>query len=130
VAPSGKFVPGMLTRTAGLLTAGHDRIATLITLAYAVCCDEIPLKVGPRTPNRVRRRPSGTCWGSAPSSTPTPCSGEEVPAMRERYPELPQLRMDEDANEDLSAYEDGRKSASVAFCPIREHRARIESGVP
>jgi hypothetical protein len=78
-----------------------------------VCCDEIPLKVGSRTPN-----------------TPTPCSGEEVQAMRERYPELHNFGMDEDANEDLSAYEDGRKSASVAFCPIREHRARIESGVP
>ena len=49
-APSVGFVHGMLTRTAGLLAEVHDRIAALIILAYAVCCDETPLKVGPRTP--------------------------------------------------------------------------------
>jgi hypothetical protein len=32
-------------------------------------------------------------------------------------------------NEDLSAREGNRKSASVASCPTREHRARIERGV-
>ena len=41
---------GLLARTAALLAGVHDRIRTLITLAYAVCCDETPLKVGPRTP--------------------------------------------------------------------------------
>ncbi|MGH3800182.1 MAG: IS66 family transposase [Pseudonocardiaceae bacterium] len=55
-APSVGFVHGMLTRTAGLLTAVHDRIATLITLAYAVCCDETPLKVGPRTPKPGKKK--------------------------------------------------------------------------
>lgn len=49
-APSVGFVHAMLARTAGLLAATHDRIRTLITLAYAVCCDETPLKVGPKTP--------------------------------------------------------------------------------
>ena len=49
-APSVGFVHGMLRRTAGLLDGVHQRIRTLITLAYAVCCDETPLRVGPRTP--------------------------------------------------------------------------------
>src|SRR4029453_6194480 len=49
-APSVGFVHGVLARPAGLLAGVHDRIRTLITLAYAVCCDETPLKVGPRTP--------------------------------------------------------------------------------
>jgi transposase len=49
-APSVGFVHGLLARTAGLLVAVHDRIRTLITLAYAVCCDETPLRVGSRTP--------------------------------------------------------------------------------
>jgi hypothetical protein len=49
-APSVGFCHGLLARTAGLLGPVHDRIRTLITLAYAVCCDETPLKVGPRTP--------------------------------------------------------------------------------
>jgi transposase len=44
------FVHGMLARTAGLLGVVHDRIRTLLTLAHAVCCDETPLRVGPRTP--------------------------------------------------------------------------------
>jgi transposase len=49
-APSVGFVHGLLARTAALLASVHDRIRTLVTLAYAVCCDETPLKVGPRTP--------------------------------------------------------------------------------
>ena len=49
-APSVGFVHGLLARTAGLLGAVHDRIRTLITMAYVVCVDETPLKVGPRTP--------------------------------------------------------------------------------
>ena len=73
--PSVGFVHGMLARTAGLLGEVHDRIRTLITLAYAVCCDETPLRVGAAHPRgRARRRPSGTCWWPAPSSTPTTCS--------------------------------------------------------
>ena len=55
-APSVGFVHGMLARTAGLLTAVHDRIATLVTLADAVCCDETPLKVGPRTPKPGKKK--------------------------------------------------------------------------
>jgi hypothetical protein len=49
-APSVGFVHGMLTRAAGLLTGVHQRIRALITLAYAVCCEETPLRVGPRKP--------------------------------------------------------------------------------
>jgi transposase len=49
-APSVGFVHGLLARTAGLLGAVHDRIRTLIIQADAVCCDETPLRVGPRTP--------------------------------------------------------------------------------
>ncbi|MGI9002230.1 MAG: IS66 family transposase, partial [Pseudonocardia sp.] len=47
-APSVGFVHGLLTRAAGLLTEVHQRIRALITLAYAVCCDETPLRVGPK----------------------------------------------------------------------------------
>jgi transposase len=48
-APSVGFVHGMIARAAGPLTEVHQRIRTLITLAYAVCCDETPLRVGPNT---------------------------------------------------------------------------------
>jgi transposase len=47
-APSVGFVHGMLARAAGLLAEADKRIRTLITLAYAVSCDETPLRVGPR----------------------------------------------------------------------------------
>ena len=49
-APSAGFVHGMLTRAAGLLAEVDKRIRTLITLAYAVSCDETPLRVGPCKP--------------------------------------------------------------------------------
>jgi transposase len=55
-APSVGFVHGMLARTAGLLDEVHQRIRTLITLAYAVCCDETPLRVGPRTPPAGKKK--------------------------------------------------------------------------
>lgn len=55
-APSVGFVHGMLTRAAGLLTEVDKRIRTLITLAYAVCADETPLRVGPRTPKPGRKK--------------------------------------------------------------------------
>ena len=55
-APSVGFVHGLLARTAGLLGAVHDRIRALITLAYAVCCDETPLRVGPRTPKPGKKK--------------------------------------------------------------------------
>jgi transposase len=55
-APSVGFVHGMLERAAELLDAADQRIRTLITLAYAVCCDETPLKVGPRTPKPGKKK--------------------------------------------------------------------------
>ena len=54
--PSAGFVHGMLTRTAGLLTEVDKRIRALITLAYAVCADETPLRVGPKTPKPGRKK--------------------------------------------------------------------------
>jgi transposase len=55
-APSVGFVHGMINRTAGLLDEVHQRIRTLITLAYAVCCDETPLRVGAKTPAVGKKR--------------------------------------------------------------------------
>src|SRR3954467_9145020 len=55
-APSVGFVHGMIHRTAGLLDGVHQRIRTLVTLAYAVCCDETPLRVGPRTPAAGKKK--------------------------------------------------------------------------
>ena len=54
--PSAGFVHGMLTRTAGLLAEVDQRIRALITLAYAVCADETPLRVGPKTPKPGRKK--------------------------------------------------------------------------
>lgn len=54
--PSVGFVHGMLARASGLLAAADKRIRALITLAYAVSCDETPLKVGPRTPKPGRKK--------------------------------------------------------------------------
>ena len=47
---------GLLHRAAGLLGEVHDRIRALITLAYAVCCDETPLRVGSRTPKPGKKK--------------------------------------------------------------------------
>ena len=55
-APSVGFVHGMLSRTAGLLADVDKRIRVLITLAYAVCMDETPLKVGPKTPRPGKKK--------------------------------------------------------------------------
>ena len=55
-APSVGFVHGMLKRTAGLLGVVRHRIAALIVLAHVVCCDETPLRVGPRTPKPGRKK--------------------------------------------------------------------------
>jgi len=54
--PSAGFVHGMLTRAAGLLAEVDKRIRGLITLAYAVCADETPLRVGPKTPKPGRKK--------------------------------------------------------------------------
>jgi transposase len=55
-APSVGFVHGMINRTAGLLDGVHQRIRALITLASAVCCDETPLRVGPRKPAAGKKK--------------------------------------------------------------------------
>jgi len=55
-APSAGFVHGRLARAAALMEPTDLRIRTLITLAYAVCCDETPIKVGPRTPRAGRKK--------------------------------------------------------------------------
>jgi len=55
-APSAGFVHGMLQRVAGLLVEVDKRIRTLITLAYAVACDETPLRVGPREPKPGKKK--------------------------------------------------------------------------
>jgi transposase len=55
-APSVGFVHGMINHTAGLLTETHQRIRALITLAYAVCCDETPLRVGPKQPPAGKKK--------------------------------------------------------------------------
>jgi transposase len=55
-APSVGFVHGMLARAAGLLAEVDQRIRTLITLAYAVSCDETPLRVGPRKPKPGKKK--------------------------------------------------------------------------
>jgi len=47
-APSVGWVHGLLRRTADALVDVDKLIRTLITLAYAVCCDETPIRVGPR----------------------------------------------------------------------------------
>jgi transposase len=55
-APSVGFVHGMINRTAGVLDGVHQRIQALITLAYAVCCDETPLRVGPKRPRTGKKK--------------------------------------------------------------------------
>jgi transposase len=54
--PSVGFVHGMLARAAKLLAEVDKRIRALITLAYAVCCDETPLRVGGKTPKPGRKK--------------------------------------------------------------------------
>ncbi len=55
-APSVGFVHGMLARASELLAEVDKRIRTLITLAYAVCADETPLRVGPRKPKPGKKK--------------------------------------------------------------------------
>jgi transposase len=55
-APSVGFVHGMLERAATLLAEVDTRIRALITLAYAVCADETPLRVGAKTPKPGRKK--------------------------------------------------------------------------
>jgi transposase len=46
--PSPGFVHGMIARAAAAVEAANLRIRTLLTLAYAVSCDETPIRVGPK----------------------------------------------------------------------------------
>lgn len=55
-APSVGFVHGMLARTARLLDAVDQRVRTLLTMAYVVCCDETPIRVGGKTPAPGRKK--------------------------------------------------------------------------
>lgn len=55
-APSVGFVHGMLARAAALLEAADKQIKALITLAYAVCMDETPLRVGSKNPKPGRTK--------------------------------------------------------------------------
>ncbi len=50
--PSPGFVHSMLKRAFAALGEVDARIRTLVTLAYAVCCDETPLRVGPKKMRR------------------------------------------------------------------------------
>ena len=56
----------------------RDRIRALITMAYVVCVDETPLKVGPRIPKpgkiKAERYLAG---GLHPALHPTPCECRE-----------------------------------------------------
>lgn len=47
---------GLLTSTATVLYKVDQLIRTLITLAYAICCDEPPIKSGPATPAEGRKK--------------------------------------------------------------------------
>ena len=55
-APSVGFVHSMIGRAAAVLAQVHQRIQALVALAYAVCCDETPLKVGPATPRPGKKK--------------------------------------------------------------------------
>jgi transposase len=55
-APSVGFVHGLLTRAATALAEIDKRIRALISMAYAVSCDETPIRVGPKTPRPGRKK--------------------------------------------------------------------------
>ncbi|MEV6674499.1 IS66 family transposase [Streptomyces sp. NPDC051162] len=57
--PSAGFVHSPLRRAARALHACDFAIRTLITLAFAVCADETPLKVGPATPAEGKKEAKG-----------------------------------------------------------------------
>lgn len=50
--PSAGFVHSLLERAAKAVEQANLRIRALLTLAYAVCCDETPIRVGPRKAKR------------------------------------------------------------------------------
>jgi len=57
--PSAGFVHSLLRRAARALAACDFAIRTLITLAFAVCADETPLKVGPAAPAEGKKEAKG-----------------------------------------------------------------------
>ncbi|MEV6947710.1 transposase [Streptomyces sp. NPDC051172] len=57
--PSAGFVHSLLRRAARALHTCDFAIRTLITLAFAVCADETPLKVGPATPAEGKKEAKG-----------------------------------------------------------------------
>src|SRR5436190_3107829 len=57
--PSAGFVHSLLRRAARTLAACDFAIRTLITLAFAICADETPLKVGPATPAEGKKEAKG-----------------------------------------------------------------------
>ncbi|MBS2967072.1 IS66 family transposase [Actinocrinis puniceicyclus] len=57
--PSAGFVHGMLAKAAAALRVVDRAIRTLITLAFAVCCDETPVKTGPATPAPGKKEAKG-----------------------------------------------------------------------
>ncbi|MFG2251002.1 IS66 family transposase, partial [Spirillospora sp. NPDC048823] len=46
--PSPGFVHGLLKRAAAAVEQANLRIRALLTLAHVVCCDETPIRVGPK----------------------------------------------------------------------------------
>lgn len=57
--PSAGFVHSLLRRAARALAACDFAIRTLITLAFTVCADETPLKVGAATPAEGKKEAKG-----------------------------------------------------------------------
>lgn len=55
-APSVGFVHSMLERAAGLLDEVDKRIRALLTLAYVICADETPLRIGSARPAPGRKK--------------------------------------------------------------------------
>ncbi len=54
--PSTGFVHGLLARAGRVLREADRRIRALITLATVLCMDETPLRVGPKTPRKGRKK--------------------------------------------------------------------------
>ncbi|MEO3861499.1 transposase [Acrocarpospora sp. B8E8] len=46
--PSSGFVHGLIGRAAAAVAAANARIRMMLTLAYVVCCDETPVRAGPK----------------------------------------------------------------------------------
>ena len=60
------------TRVAGMLAEVDRRIRALVAVAYAVCCDETPLRVGPKKPRPGRKKAEKYLGSGGPPRLPTP----------------------------------------------------------